>query len=91
MYHYVREMVDIDMVTIKYVNTKYNIADLFTKGVPKEVFNFLSPYLMGDKPINELLNLIKDQGGQSKVQSQNGLDGPEINKEISEPNPDINR
>ena len=32
-------------IKIEYVNTKYNISDLFTKGVSKETFMALEGYL----------------------------------------------
>ena len=63
-YHYVKELTG-EHIVIQYVNTKHNIADLFTKGVPKEVFQALAPYLCGNLPILSLLNMIEDQGGKS--------------------------
>ena len=67
-YHFVKEMTDpkVNAIDVKYVNTKYNLADLFTKGVSKEVLEQLSPYLIGQQPIKSLLKLIQDQGGQSQ-------------------------
>ena len=43
-----------------------DLADLYTKGVPKEVFEFLAPYLCGHTNATSLLKMIKDQGGQSQ-------------------------
>ena len=34
-YHYVKEMVQEDQVTIKRIGTKYNVSDLAAKGVSK--------------------------------------------------------
>ena len=64
-YHYVKEMTAENRITVKYVPTKFNIADLFTKGTPREVFEFLAPYLCGHQPLTMLLKAIEDQGGQS--------------------------
>ena len=37
-FHYAREMCQEGHIKVEYVNTKYNISDLFTKGVSKETF-----------------------------------------------------
>ena len=60
-YHYVKEMYLEEMTTIKYVGTRHNLADLFTKGVPREVINYLTPYILGTKSIKELLATIFDE------------------------------
>ena len=67
-YHYVKEMgiLGENLVEIHYVPTKLNLADLYTKAVPREVFEFLAPYLCGHECITPLLKMIEDQGGQSQ-------------------------
>ena len=67
-YHYVKEMgvLGENLVEIHYVPTKLNLADLYTKAVPKEVFEFLAPYLCGHACVTPLLEMIEDQGGQSQ-------------------------
>ena len=67
-YHYVKEMSETgeNIVQVRYTNTKYNLADVFTKGVSKETLSFLCHYLCGRLPIYKLLKMIKDQGGQSQ-------------------------
>ena len=40
----------------RHVNTKFNVADLFTKGVPKEVLDALEPYLCGQSSLDDLLS-----------------------------------
>ena len=65
-YHYVKETHNDKQILVVYCPTKLNIADLFTKGVPREVFDFLVPFLCGVRPIVELLKMIKDQGGQQQ-------------------------
>ena len=52
----------------KYVASANNLADLVTKGVSKETFHALQPYLLvcGSNKLTHLLQrMIKDQGGQS--------------------------
>ena len=44
-----------EYIKVKYVNTKFNLADLFTKAVPKEVMEALEPYLCGTYSLDELL------------------------------------
>ena len=43
------------------MNTKYNISDLFTKGVSKETFMALEGYLIGREPISKLFEAISKQ------------------------------
>ena len=43
------------IIKIDYINTKFNIADIFTKGVPKEVLDALEQYLCGKANLNDLL------------------------------------
>ena len=54
-YHYVKEMASEGHIKIDYINTKFNIADIFTKGVPKEVLDALEQYLCGKANLNDLL------------------------------------
>lgn len=37
-YHFLRERVQSDEICIRYINTKYNVADLFTKALPGPLF-----------------------------------------------------
>ena len=46
-YHYNKEMVQRQQVTMQYIPTKYNLADLFTKSVSKQVLQELLPVLLG--------------------------------------------
>ena len=65
-YHYVREMSDAGerMVAVRYVNTKWNIADLFTKGVSKEVLTQLLKYLCGYGDMRTLIKEIERQDAE---------------------------
>ena len=55
-----------NMVVVTYVPTKRNIADTFTKGLPLDVLKSLIGYLIGSMSLNELLKIIKDEGGHSQ-------------------------
>lgn len=41
MYHYLRELVQEKEVKMEYVNTKEQIADIFTKALPKDAHEYL--------------------------------------------------
>ena len=55
-YHYVKEMANENYVKVDYVNTKFNLADIFTKGVPKEVLDALEPYMCGKASLGDLIS-----------------------------------
>ncbi|GJT58621.1 retrotransposon protein, putative, unclassified [Tanacetum coccineum] len=40
-YHFIKEQVDNGIVELYFVRTKYQLADIFTKPLPQERFNFL--------------------------------------------------
>ena len=40
-YHYVREVVEGKEVKMEYVNSKEKIADIFTKSLPKDAYEYL--------------------------------------------------
>ena len=40
-YHFLRELVQDKEVRLKYVNTKEQIVDIFTKALPKDAFLYL--------------------------------------------------
>ncbi|GJU92377.1 integrase, catalytic region, zinc finger, CCHC-type containing protein [Tanacetum coccineum] len=40
-YHYIKEQVENGIVELYFVRTKYQLADIFTKPLPRERFNFL--------------------------------------------------
>ena len=44
------EMVHNRNLTVHHVETKYNIADIFTKYVPQTVLRVLKPAIMGREP-----------------------------------------
>nr|GEV64549.1 hypothetical protein [Tanacetum cinerariifolium] len=40
-YHFIKEQVENDIVELYFVRTEYQLADIFTKPLPRERFNFL--------------------------------------------------
>ncbi|GJS41378.1 retrovirus-related pol polyprotein from transposon TNT 1-94 [Tanacetum coccineum] len=40
-YHFIKEQVENGIVELYFVRTKYQLADIFTKPLPREIFNFL--------------------------------------------------
>ena len=40
-YHYVRELVEDKQVKMEYIHTKEQIADIFTKPLPKDAYEYL--------------------------------------------------
>ncbi len=40
-YHYVRELVEDKQVKLEYIHTKEQIADIFTKPLPKDAYEYL--------------------------------------------------
>nr|GEX34071.1 retrovirus-related Pol polyprotein from transposon TNT 1-94 [Tanacetum cinerariifolium] len=40
-YHFIKEQVENGVVELYFVNTEYQLADIFTKALPRERFNFL--------------------------------------------------
>ena len=49
-------MANENYVKANHVNTKFNLADLFTKGVPKKVLDALEPYMCGKASSGNLLS-----------------------------------
>ncbi|GJU56819.1 copia protein [Tanacetum coccineum] len=40
-YHFIKEQVENGIVELNFVQTEYQLADIFTKPLPREIFNFL--------------------------------------------------
>lgn len=45
-YHFVREKVEDKSITVKYVPSEYQLADIFTKALPRERFSDLRKELL---------------------------------------------
>ena len=61
-------MVQEGHIKVDYVNMRYNISDLFTKGVSKETFQALEGFLIGTEPLSKLFEAIStqmEQGNES--------------------------
>ena len=48
-YHFIREFVDQEFIKIVFVSTKENVADIFTKNLPKELFDRHSNNMIEEK------------------------------------------
>ena len=70
-YHFVKDMGPCGekLIEIKHVPTKFNLADIFTKGVSPETFDKLVSIISGNKSVLKLLKDIEDVGGQSRHES----------------------
>ena len=53
-YHYVRELVEDKQVKMEYIHSKEQIADIFTKPLPKDSFEYLRGKL-GVKPLSQAI------------------------------------
>ena len=53
-YHYVRELVEDKQVKMEYIHSKEQIADIFTKPLPKDAFE----YLRGKLGVNPLTQVV---------------------------------
>ena len=53
-YHYVRELVEDKQVKMEYIHSKEQIADIFTKSLSKDAFEYLRGKL-GVIPLSRLL------------------------------------
>ena len=53
-YHYVRELVEDKQVKMEYIHTKEQIADIFTKPLPKDAYEYLRGKL-GVKPLTQVV------------------------------------
>ena len=51
-YHYVRELVEDKQVKMEYIHSKEQIADIFTKPLPKDAYEYLRRKL-GVKPLTQ--------------------------------------
>jgi len=49
--HYAREQVSRGLITVNFVKSQDNIADVFTKALPFQSFRTLTEYFMSDEPV----------------------------------------
>nr|GEW46412.1 copia protein [Tanacetum cinerariifolium] len=60
-HHFIREQVDIRVVELYFVTTDYQLADIFTKALPRERFKFLLPRLGMKSMSPEILKRIQEE------------------------------
>ncbi|GJX97152.1 hypothetical protein Tco_0352950 [Tanacetum coccineum] len=69
LYHFIKEQVENGIVELYFVRTEYQLADIFTKPLPRERFNFLIEKLgMRSMSLETLKSLLRNQmsdGGNS--------------------------
>ncbi|GKB49716.1 hypothetical protein Tco_0900469 [Tanacetum coccineum] len=69
-YHFIKEQVENRVVGLYYVRTEYQLADIFTKALPRERFNFLINKLgmksMSPETLKSLAEKEKSNGGPSQ-------------------------
>mgnify|MGYP005702975783 FL=1 len=53
-YHHFREHVRQKLVSIHYIDTKFQVADMFTKPLATDQFNHLKQYLMGAEELPDV-------------------------------------
>nr|GEU41620.1 hypothetical protein [Tanacetum cinerariifolium] len=68
-HHFIREQVENDVVELYFVTTDYQLADIFTKALPREQFEFLLSRLGMKKvdyntPMETQKPLLKDEDGE---------------------------
>ncbi|GJX39977.1 retrovirus-related pol polyprotein from transposon TNT 1-94 [Tanacetum coccineum] len=61
-YHFINEQVENGIVELYFVRTEYKLADIFTKPLPKERFNFLIKKLDMRSP--ETLKILAEETGE---------------------------
>ncbi|GJZ56053.1 retrovirus-related pol polyprotein from transposon TNT 1-94 [Tanacetum coccineum] len=59
-YHFIKEKVENGIVELYFVRTEYQLADIFTKPLPKERFNFLIEKLMKSMSPETLKHLAEE-------------------------------
>jgi len=64
-YHFLCEQVVEQNIVLEYINTKEQIADIFTKPLPREAFEHLHPK-MGVISLSSLKFIHKDVAGQGE-------------------------
>ncbi|GJW86420.1 hypothetical protein Tco_0161760 [Tanacetum coccineum] len=60
-YHFIKEHVENGIVELYFVRTEYQLADIFTKPLPRERFNFLIEKLIMRSMSREMLNRLTEE------------------------------
>ncbi|GJW23938.1 hypothetical protein Tco_0037749 [Tanacetum coccineum] len=59
-YHFIKEQVENGIVELYFVQTKYQLADIFTKPLPRERYNFLIENLSMRSMSSKMLKRLKE-------------------------------
>ncbi|GKC05520.1 retrovirus-related pol polyprotein from transposon TNT 1-94 [Tanacetum coccineum] len=78
-YHFIKEQVETGVVELYFVRTEYQLADIFTKALPKERFNFLIEKLAS-------LSRIMNPTAAEQIALDNALVAPEARLTIGKCN-----
>ncbi|GKB95652.1 hypothetical protein Tco_0981789 [Tanacetum coccineum] len=60
-YHFIKEQVENGIVKLYFVRTEYQLADIFTKPLPRERFNFLIKKLGMRSISSEMLKRLAEE------------------------------
>ncbi|GJT08882.1 retrovirus-related pol polyprotein from transposon TNT 1-94 [Tanacetum coccineum] len=63
-YHFIKEQVENDIVELYFVRTEYQLADIFTKPLPRERFNFLIEKLRMKSMSLEMLKRLTEENNE---------------------------
>ncbi|GKA76657.1 retrovirus-related pol polyprotein from transposon TNT 1-94 [Tanacetum coccineum] len=90
-YHFIKEQVENGIVELYFVQTEYQLADIFTKPLPRERFNFLIEKL-GMRSIypETLKRLTGEEDEAQQIKLDNALVAPENHRVIGKCNIRIN-
>ncbi|GJR44699.1 retrovirus-related pol polyprotein from transposon TNT 1-94 [Tanacetum coccineum] len=70
-YHFIKEQVENGIVELYFVRTEYQLADIFTKPLPRERFNFLIEKLGMRSMSPETLKRLTEEEDEVKISSTN--------------------
>ncbi|GKG10763.1 hypothetical protein Tco_0342163 [Tanacetum coccineum] len=67
-HHFIREQVEIGVVELYFVRTEYQLADIFTKALPRERgFKFILPWLGMKSMKPETLKRLQDDTNEKRI------------------------
>ncbi|GJU53300.1 retrovirus-related pol polyprotein from transposon TNT 1-94 [Tanacetum coccineum] len=81
-YHFIKEQVENGIVELYFVRTEYQLADIFTKPLPRERFNFLIDKLSMKSMSPERKHWKRSDRGETKRVMGQDFDALPVNEEI---------
>nr|GFD51521.1 retrovirus-related Pol polyprotein from transposon TNT 1-94 [Tanacetum cinerariifolium] len=63
-HHFIREQVERGMVELYFVTTDYQLADIFTKALPRQRFEFILPRLVMKSISPTTLKHLQEEEGE---------------------------